>query len=339
MAKQELTYAEVLNGIKNKQYKPVYYLMGEEAYYIDLIANYIAENVLSETEKEFNQTIVYGADTDMDRIITAARRYPMMAEHQVIIVKEAQALKNIDELSVYLKKPLLSTILVFCHKHGTLDKRKKVTLDIEKNGILFDSKKLKESQIPPFIHAYLSKKGVSADAKSIAMLADFVGTDLNKLVGEMEKLIITLPAGQKSVTPEQIEKNIGISKDYNNYELLNALINKDVFKANQIVAYLNKSNKANALPGILAFLFNFYSNLMLAYYAPEKSESGIAAQLDLRSSWQSRDYIRAMQKYTAVKVMHIIEDIRYCDAKAKGVDNPSVGSGELLRELLFRILH
>ena len=339
MAKQELTYAEVLDGIRSKQYKPVYYLMGEEAYYIDLIAGYMAKNVLNETEREFNQTIIYGADTDISSIITAARRYPMMAEHQVIIVKEAQNLKNIDELSVYLKNPLRSTILVFCHKHGTLDRRKKVTLDIEKNGVLFESKKLKESQVPQFIQAYFRQKGVAADAKSIAMLADFVGTDLNKLTGEMEKLIITLPAGQKSVTPELIEKNIGISKDYNNYELLNAIISKDVLKANQIVAYLNKSNKANTLPGILALLFNFFSNLMLAYYAPEKSENGIAAQLDLRFSWQSRDYIRAMQKYTATKVMHIIADIRLYDAKAKGVDNPSVGPGELLRELLFRILH
>ena len=339
MAKQELTYAEILDGLKNKQYKPVYYLMGEEPYYIDLIADYIAAHVLDDAEKEFNQTILYGADTDIQSIITAARRYPMMAEHQVIIVKEAQGLKNIDELSVYLKKPLMSTILVFCHKHGTLDRRKKVALDIEKNGVLFESKRLKESQVPQFIRAYFSKKGVSIDAKSLAMLTDFVGTDLNKLSGEMEKLVITLPPGQKSVTPELIEKNIGISKDYNNFELLNALIDKDVLKANRIAAYLSKSNKVGTLPGILSLLFNFYANLMLAYYAPERSESGIAAYLDLRYSWQSRDYLRAMQKYSAMQVMHIIEHLRYYDAKAKGVDNASAGAGELLRELLFKVLH
>lgn len=339
MAKQELTCDEILKELRAKQYKPVYYLMGEEPYYIDMIADYIAGNVLSETEKEFNQTVVYGSDVDIATVINAAKRYPMMAEYQVVIVKEAQTIRNMEELSFYLQKPLNSTILVICHKHGVLDRRKKLAAEIEKVGVLFESKKIKDAQLPSFITSYMKRKAIDVEPKSAAMLAEFVGTDLSRLVGELEKLIITLPHGQKRITPEQIEKNIGISKDFNNFELRSALIEKDVYKANQIVKYFEENPKTNPLQMTLSLLFNFFSNLMLAYYAPEKSEQGIATQLGLRTTWQSRDYISAMRKYNGVKVMQIIGDIRYCDAKSKGVDNSSLSDGDILRELVFKILH
>ena len=226
MAKQELTCDDILKELRAKQYRPVYYLMGEESYYIDLIADYITDNVLSETEKEFNLTVVYGADVDVATIINAAKRYPMMSE--VVVVKEAQAVRNMEELSYYLQKPLLSTILVICHKHGTLDRRKKLAAEVEKTGVLFESKKIKDAQLPGFIASYMKRKGVDVEPKATSMLADFVGSDLSRLTGELEKLIITLPAGQKRVTPEQIEKNIGISKDYNNFELRSALVEKDI---------------------------------------------------------------------------------------------------------------
>lgn len=338
MAK-ETTYEEIARNLKNKIYSPVYFLMGEEDYYIDRISDYIMDTVLTETEKEFNLTLLYGSDTDIVSIINAARRYPMMSKYQVVIVREAQNLKNLDELIHYLQKPMSSTILVMCYKHGTLDRRKKITTELEKAGVLFESKKLKDTQLPGFISSYLKRKQVEIEPKASEMMAEFVGTDLNRMAGELEKLIITLPAGQKRITAEQIERNIGISKDYNNFELRNALIEKDVFKANQIVKYFEDNPKNNPLQVTLAVLFNFFSNLMLAYYAPDKSDQGIASQLGLRSPWQAKDYMAGMRKYTGVKVMQIIGAIRTCDAKSKGIDNPSTPDGELLRELVYFILH
>ncbi|MEG2856738.1 DNA polymerase III subunit delta, partial [Bacteroides sp.] len=323
MAKQELTCEDVLKELRAKQYRPIYYLMGEESYYIDLIADYIAENVLNETEKEFNQTVVYGADVDVSTIINAAKRYPMMCEHQVVIVKEAQAIRNIEELAFYLQKPLTSTILVICHKHGTLDRRKKLAAEIEKRGVLFESKKIKEAQLPAFISSYMKRKGIDMEPKATAMLSDFVGSDLSRLTGELEKLIITLPPNQKRITPEQIEKNIGISKDYNNFELRSALVEKDILKANKIIKYFEENPKTNPIQMTLSLLFNFYANLMLAYYAPDKSEQGIAGMLGLKTPWQARDYMAAMHKYSGVKTMQIVGAIRYADAKSKGVNNPS----------------
>ena len=338
MAK-ETTYEEIARNLKNKIYSPVYFLMGEEDYYIDRISDYIMDTVLTETEKEFNLTLLYGSDTDIVSIINAARRYPMMSKYQVVIVREAQNLKNLDELIHYLQKPMSSTILVMCYKHGTLKKKKKITAELEKAGVLFESKKLKDTQLPGFISSYLKRKQVEIEPKASEMMAEFVGTDLNRMAGELEKLIITLPAGQKRITAEQIERNIGISKDYNNFELRNALIEKDVFKANQIVKYFEDNPKNNPLQVTLAVLFNFFSNLMLAYYAPDKSDQGIASQLGLRSPWQAKDYMAGMRKYTGVKVMQIIGAIRTCDAKSKGIDNPSTPDGELLRELVYFILH
>jgi len=339
MAKQEYTYEGIIRELQAKQYRPVYYLMGDEAFYIDKIADYIIDNVLNDTEKEFNQTILYGADVDAATIINAAKRYPMMSEYQVIVVKEAQAVHNMEELVFYLQKPLQSTILVLCHKHGSLDKRKKLAAEIEKVGVLYESKKLKEAQLPAFIAAYIKQKGFDIDQKATAMLAEFVGTDLSRLVGEMEKLIITSSKNSTKITPEQIEKNIGISKDYNNFELRSALVEKDVLKANKIVKYFEENPKTNPIQMTLSLLFGFYSNLMMAYYAPEKSEQGIAAFLGLKSPWQAREYMAAMRKYSGIKTMQIISEIRTTDAKSKGVENSSLSDGDLLRELVFKILH
>ena len=339
MAKQEITCDDILKELRAKQYRPVYYLMGEEPYYIDLIADYITDNILTETEKEFNLTVVYGADVDIATVINAAKRYPMMSEHQVVVVKEAQNIRNMEELSYYLQKPLLSTILVICHKHGVLDRRKKLAAEIEKTGVLFESKKVKDAQLPAFITSYMKRKGIDVEPKATAMLADFVGADLSRLTGELEKLIITLPKGHTRVTPEQIEKNIGISKDYNNFELRSALVEKDVLKANKIIKYFEENQKTNPIQMTLSLLFGFFSNLMLAYYAPEKSEQGIANMLGLRTPWQAKDYLAAMRRYNGVKTMQIIGEIRYADAKSKGVGNPSLSDGDILRELVFKILH
>ena len=339
MAKQELTYADILNELREKQYRPIYFLMGEESYYIDLISNYIIDYVLTPEEKEFNLTVAYGSDVDIATVINAAKRYPMMSEHQVVVIKEAQNVKNIEELSYYLQHPMPSTILVICYKHGCLDRRKKLAADIEKVGILFESKKLKEGQLPSFIVDYLAQRKTKIDQKATAMMAEYVGTDLSRMTGELDKLIITLPKYQTNITPELVEKNIGISKDYNNFELRNALLEKDIYKANQIIKYFEDNPKSNPIQMTLTVLFGFFSNLMLAYYAPQKNEQGIAAFIGLKYPWQARDYLTAMRRYSGVKTMQIIGAIRKADAQSKGVENSSLIDADILKELIFMILH
>ena len=346
MAKQEVTYDSIIKEVNSRQFAPVYYLMGEEPYYIDRLADYIAEHVLTEEERGFNQMVIYGQDTDMASVVAAAKRYPMMADHQVIIVKEAQTLvakeaqahRTLDELVYYLQKPQPTTVLVFCHKYGTLDRRKKVTAEIEKTGRLFESKKLKEGALPTFISNYVRSKGTAIDAKAAGMMADSIGADLNRLASELDKLVIAKPKGDDPITPELVEECVGISKDYNVFELKNALIVKDVVKANTIAKYMEDNKKQFAMPMILATLFGFYSNLMMAYYAPDKSDNGIAAYLDLRNPWQAKEYQTAMRYYTAWKVMYIISDIRKYDALSKGYGANATDKG-LLRELIYHILH
>ena len=339
MAKQELTYTDILNELREQKYRPIYFLMGEESYYIDCISNYIIDYVLTPEEKEFNQTVAYGSDVDIATIINAAKRYPMMSKYQVVVIKEAQNVKNIEELSYYLQHPMPSTILVICYKHGCLDRRKKLASEIEKVGILFESKKLKEGQLPTFIIDYLAQRKTKIDQKATAMMAEFVGTDLSRMTGELDKLIITLPNYQTNITPELVEKNIGISKDFNNFELRNALLEKDIYKANQIIKYFEDNPKSNPIQMTLTVLFGFFSNLMLAYYAPQKNEQGIAAFIGLKYPWQARDYLTAMRRYSGVKTMQIIGAIRKADAQSKGVENSSLSDADILKELIFMILH
>lgn len=339
MAKQqEVTYDSIIKEINSRQFAPVYYLMGEESYYIDRLSDYIAEHVLTEEERGFNQMIIYGQDTDIGSIVSAAKRYPMMAEHQVIIVKEAQTLRNMDELVYYLQKPQPSTVLVFCHKHGTLDRRKKVAAEIVKMGRLFESKKLKEGALPTFISNYVRAKGTAIDVKAANMMAESIGSDLNRMASELDKLIIAKPKNDEPITPELVEDYVGISKDYNAFELKNALAAKNVVKAFTIAKYMEANKKQFAMPMVLSMLFNFYSNLMMAYYAPDKSDNGIAAYLDLNAPWQAKEYQTAMRNYTAWKVMYIISDIRKYDAMSKGYGANATDKG-LLCELIYHILH
>ena len=334
-----MTYEEIAKDIKNGKFAPVYLLMGEEDYYIDRIADYIVEKALDENEREFNLTVMYGLDTEMATVVNNAKRYPMMAERQVVMVKEAQNLRGWDELGFYMQKPAETTILVICYKHGTLDRRKKVVAEIEKKGVVFESKKLKENMLPGFITSYMKRRKVEIEDKAAEMMADFVGNDLNRMAGDLEKLIITMPKGANRITPVEIERNIGISKDYNNFELKNALIAKDVEKANKIVKYFNDNPKSNPLQPTLTVLFNYFSSLMVAFYAPERTENGVAAHLGLKAGWQAKEYLLGMKAYSGVKVMNIITQIRLCDARSKGIGNVSLSQGELLRELVYFILH
>lgn len=221
-----MTYAAIMADLKARKFAPVYYLMGDESYYIDKIADYIAANVLQPEERDFNQTVMFGSDVTAAQIVDAAKRYPMMSEHQVVIVKEAQNLRNTDAIDFYLKSPLASTILVFCHKNGVLDRRKKLGATVEKVGVLFESKKLRDRDLPAFIEKYLREHGASIDPKSQQVIADSIGADLNRLVGELDKLLIALPENDRRVTPQVVEQQIGVSKDFNSFELRDAVVNR-----------------------------------------------------------------------------------------------------------------
>ena len=232
---KNITFDGIMHDLKAQKYAPVYYLMGDEPYYIDKIADYIAEHALKPEEKDFNLTVMFGSDVGASQIADAARRYPMMAERQVVIVKEAQNLRNTDLIAAYLAKPMASTVLVMCHKNGTIDRRKKLAAAVEKAGVLFESKKLKERDLPPFIEKYLKERGASIDQKSQQIIADSIGADLNRLTGELEKLLLALPDDNRRVTPVVVEQQIGVSKDFNSFELRDAIVNRNIFKANQII--------------------------------------------------------------------------------------------------------
>ena len=338
MAKQEISFEQILTDLRKKVYNPVYFLMGEEPYYIDVISDFIQKNVLNEAEKEFDQTILYGKDVDITTVINAAKRYPMLGSHQVLIVKEAQLIKEWDNLVHYLSNPLKSTILVFCYKYGTPDKRKKWYQEIGKVATVYESVKLRDYEIASWITKYCKSKNVGIDDKAVAMLAEFLGTDLSKLVNELEKLILTKPADMQRITPELVEKNIGISKDFNVFELQAALINRDVLKANRIIRYFSENKKANPLVLVLSQLFKFFSDLMMYHYLPDKSQGAVASELKI-NPYFVKDYQKAAQTFGAWKTMNIITYIRETDARYKGIDNPSTEEGDLMKELIFKILH
>lgn len=334
-------FETIMRDLKARKFMPVYYLMGDEPYYIDQIADYIADHVLQPEERDFNQTILFGSDTTASQIADAARRYPMMSEFQVLIVKEAQNVKNTEALEKYFKAPLKSTILVMCHKNGTIDGRKKEYVKaIQTAGVLFESKKLRDRDLPAYIESYLQDRQVSIDPKSVQMIADNIGADLSRLTGELEKLMISLPEQDRRVTPQIVEDQIGISKDFNGFELRDAIVSKNVYKANLIIKYFDENPKAGNIYSFLPMLFNYFQNLMIAYYAPNnKSQEAVAEWLELRSPWAAKDYMTGMRNYAGMKVMQIISKMREIDAKSKGLDNPNTPPGELMKELIFYILH
>lgn len=334
-----MTFEQIKADIKARKYKPVYLLMGDEPYYIDELTEMLTSSVLPEEERDFNQNILYGMETDVRTVITLARSYPMMSDYQLIVIKEAQNLSKIEELEVYVKNPLNTTILVLNYKNGSLDKRKKLYAEIDKQGVIMESKKIPDYKIPAFISSYIQSKNLSIDQKSAQMLSDYLGNDLSKITNEVAKLLIAIPPNQRQITAELIEENIGISKDFNNFELLNAIINKNIFKVNQIADYFEKNPKNNPMIMTMSILFNFFSNLMICYWAKNKTEQGIATELGFRNPYQAKDYVVALKNYNAFKCMEIISLLRTYDAKSKGVDNTSTRDGELLKELLYKITH
>ncbi|MGM9714024.1 MAG: DNA polymerase III subunit delta [Prevotella sp.] len=335
-----VSYDSIMKELRAGNYRPVYLLAGEEPYYIDKIADYIAENVLKPDQRDFNQTILYGLDTTPSQVMDSAHAAPVMAGHQVIIVREAQLMRGIEQMEKYLRRPIPSTILVLCYKKEPPKSRKGWAAEADKNGIFFESRKLRESNLAPFVVGYLKQKGVDIDPKASAMICDSIGADLSRIVTELDKLLLSMPERERRIVPEFVEQQIGISKDYNVFELRDAIVRKDVMKANRIAKYFDSNPKAANLHMIVPQLFSFFQNMMIAWYCPHRTDERELSQwLDLRGVWQAREYIAAMSRYNAVKVMHIIRKLRTVAAKSNGLDSRNATEGELLQELIYFILH
>lgn len=340
-----MTASEIIKDLKNRKYKPLYLLHGDEPYFIDQVSNFVEHHLLSDAEKGFNQTVMYGKDTDIMSVLNAAKRYPMMADVQVVLVKEAQDMKwgrddddkkTLNPILSYLERPLPSTILVFCYKYGKFDKRKKTYKAIEKNGLIFESGALYDSKIPAWIESYIKEKGYAINPQASAMLSEYLGNDLSKIANELDKLMLNINKGEE-ITLKQIHENIGISKEYNVFELQTALGRKDALKVNQIINYFEANPKANPIVLVLGNLNNYFSKVLAYHYLKDKSPQTAAKELGV-SPYFIKDYEQAARSFDYGKTMHIISLLREYDLKSKGVDSTS-GPGELMKELMFRVLH
>lgn len=325
---------EIIQNIQQGTIAPIYFLQGEEPYYIDGIASYIEEHLLTEEEKGFNQMILYGRDVTIEDIVAQAKRYPMMAERQVVIVKEAQELsRTIENLVSYAEQPQPTTVLVLCYKYKKLDGRKALTKTIRKSGVLFESKKLYDNQVPDWIRRVMQGKGYSITNKAAQMLTEFLGNDLGKINNELEKLTMILPKGSE-ITPQAIEENIGISKDYNNFELQSAIAVRDVPKAFSIIQYFSNNPKNHPLVVTVAILHSFFSKILIYHSLSDKS---IASKALGVNSFFIKEYQQAARNYPMKKASAVIAAIREIDLKGKGVGASNVSQGDLLKELLVKI--
>lgn len=329
---------QLVTAIKNKQLKPIYFLMGEEPYYIDKISDFIEDTVLTEEERGFNQMVLYGRDVTIEDIVSNAKRFPMMAEYQVVIVKEAQDLsRTIEKLAAYALNPQPTTILVVNYKYKKIDKRKTLYKNLKKTGVIYESKKLYENQVADWIRRVLSPKGYAISPKAAQMLVEFLGTDLSKINNELEKLQIILPDNTQ-ITPEHIEENIGISKDFNNFELRKAIGERNAVKAYKIVNYFAENPKDNPMVVTVALLFNFFSQLLQFHGMTDKSPRHVAATLKINPYFVN-EYITAAKNYPMRNVSAIVALLRTFDVKGKGVGANAVPQGDLLKELLAGILN
>ncbi len=339
---------ELVKDLKNRKFKPVYLLHGEESYYIDKVSDYIEKYALSDAEKSFNQTILYGKETDVMTILNSAKRFPMMSEYQVVLVKEAQELKwgkdgesdkkVLDPLLSYLENPLQSTILVFCYKHGKFDKRKKTYKAIDKKGLVFESATIYENKVAAWIEDYVKEKGSRIQARASALLTEYLGNDLSKIANELDKLMLNVPSTDE-INTTNVQDNIGISKEYNVFELQSALARRDVFKSNQIIMYFASNPKANPLQLVLGALNTYFSKVLKYHYATDRSPAGLARELGV-NPYFVKDYEIAAKNYDKFKTFRVISYLRECDLRSKGVEaTGNTGDGELLKELMFKILH
>ena len=334
-----MTFEQIMTELKKERYRSVYFLMGEEPYFIDMITEHIAENALPEQGKAFDQMILYGKDTNVYAVRDSALRFPMMSKHQVVIVKEAQNLKDINKLQFYMEKPLQSTILVICYK-GKFDKRSSLykNLDKLKDAAVFDSKKLYDNKVPDWITGYLTERGYAIAPAAANLLTEYLGSELSKVANELNKLMITLPVNEKKITLELIEKNIGISKDYNVFEFQNALGEKNVLKANRIINYFANNPNSNPMVMVISSLYSYFVKILTCHYLPDRSQSAVASALKVNPFFV-KDYEAAARKYPASKIIQIISILREYDLKSKGIGNSSASHGDLMREMTFKILH
>ena len=334
----EITYEEIISDLKKRIFKPVYFLAGEEPYYIDLITEFIEKNILDEAEKAFNQIVFYGEATSVPAIIETCRRFPMMASHQLVIVKEAQSLRKIDDLNIYVENPLDSTILVILYKYKALDKRIKLYKALTRHAVYFESPRLRDYQVPAWIERYLMNKGIRINPDASAMLTEYLGTDLHKIANELQKLLITLPAGKPVINTDLIEKNIGISKDYNNFELMKAVGERNILKANMIVQHFANNPRDNPITLSIASLFGHFLKVLTYHYLTDKSKNNVAASLKI-NPWFVREYEISALIYNVSKTVQAINLLRTYDMKSKGFGDLSSEPGDLLKELVFKIMH
>lgn len=329
---------KIVNDIKSGNIKPIYFLMGEEPYYIDKLSDYIEQNILTEEEKGFNQTVLYGRDVTVEDIISLAKRYPIMAERQVIIVKEAQDLiRTIDKLESYAENPMTTTVLVVCYKYKTLDKRKKVTKLLARSGVVYESKKLYENQVGEWIKRVLSGKKYAIEPKAVAMLVEFLGTDLSKINNELEKLQIILPKGA-TITAKDIEENIGFSKDFNVFELRKAIGDRNQLKAYTIAENFANNPKDNPMVVTTSLVFGFFVQLLKYHGLKDKNPKNVAAVIGV-NPYFLKDYDIALKNYPMRKVSQVVAALREIDIKSKGVGANAMSNGDLLREMLYHIFN
>ncbi len=327
----------IVSDIKKGDIKPIYFLMGEEPYYIDKISDYIEKTVLDEAEKGFNQQVMYGRDASIEDIVASAKRYPMMAERQVLIVKEAQDLsRTIEKLVSYAQNPQPTTVLVINYKYKKLDKRKKLHKAIAKSGLIFESKKLYDNQVADWIRRVLNGKKYQIEPKAAQMLVEFLGTDLSKIANELDKLMLILPV-ESIITDKDIEENIGISKDFNNFELQKAVGAKDIKKANRIINYFVENPKNNPTVMTISLLNSFFTKLLLFHGLENKSKDAVSKSLGV-GFYFIDDYFTAARNYPMRKVAQVIAFLREADVKSKGV-GANQTQRDILKELLFKILH
>jgi DNA polymerase-3 subunit delta len=332
-----MNYDQILSDIHKKNFAPVYFLTGDEPYFIDMISDTIENEALVEADRAFNQIVLYGRDVDVETIANHARSFPMMGERMVVIVKEAQDVKNLEEFEKYLDTIPETTLLVFAYKYKKFDKRKTLAKKIDKKGVWFESKKLYDSNIPGWIQNYLKGEGYSITPKATQMLADYLGTDLHKIANELKKLIIALPK-KKSIDDADVERNIGISKDYNGFELQNAIGSRDVLKANRIVNYFGDNGKDNPLLVTVITLYGYFTKLIKLHTTQDKSQGNLASVLGVNPFFV-KDYLAAARNYPPATCIRCISILREFDLKSKGYESGDVSEKDLYREMIFKLMH
>ncbi len=333
-----MEYKDLLKTLKAKEYKPVYLLHGEEPYFIDKITDIFEREVLSETEQAFNQTVLYGRDADHLTVVDVARRFPMMAERQVVIIKEAQDMKTLTQLQNYIEKPQPTTLLVICHKHKKLDMRTAFAKSVAKNAVVMESKPLYDNQVPDYVKNYLQDLKLGIEPAAAALIAEYLGTDLSKICNELDKLSLNLPA-KTLVNDKHIQEYIGISREYNVFELQRALSTRNVAQTNRIVRYFAENPKSQPLVMVISSLFGYFSKVYILHFLANANDNEKAKALQLRSDYFLKEYKAAAQQYDYKKIEKIIELLKEYDLKSKGVNADGTNEGELLKELVFKILY